>query len=377
MIKGLYLHIPFCEKICVYCDFHKEIAKDQKKEDYIYRLIESIKDHQKDLQSLKTIYIGGGTPSNIASSLLEDLLKTIQQTIDVSSLEEYTIESNPNDVSLEKAKLYHKYGINRVSLGVQSFDEEILRKMNRSHQREDIYKSIDNLRQVGIENISIDLIFGFHKQNIKQVEDDLKEAQKLDVPHISYYALILEEKSVMYHLVKEGKIRIVDEDLDYLMYNRIIDTLTKNGYIHYEVSNFAKRGYASKHNLLYWQQADYLGLGSGAHSYINQKRFFTKANVRKYIDSKEDKDCIKYYPSYPLEDALLFGLRVLKGIHVPSLEEQHQCVLLEEFPSLVTHIESGLLTYEDAYIRFTKKGLMLSNLVFEAILGDHNAETTS
>jgi len=377
MIKGLYLHIPFCEKICVYCDFHKEIAKDQKKKDYIYRLIQSIKDHQKDLQSLKTIYIGGGTPSNMESSLLKELLMAIKQTVDVSSLEEYTIESNPNDVSLEKAKLYHDYGINRVSLGVQSFDEQILKAMNRSHQREDIYKSISNLRQVGIENISIDLIFGFHKQTLEQVEEDLKEARTLDVPHISYYALILEEKSIMYHLVKEGKIRIVDEDLDYLMYNRIIDTLTKDGYIHYEISNFAKSGYASKHNLLYWQQADYLGLGSGAHSYINQNRFFIKPNVRKYIDSQEDQDCIENYPSYPLEDALLFGLRVLKGLHVPTLEDQHQCVLLEEYPSLLTHLESGLLTYEDDYIRFTKKGLMLSNLVFEAIMGDHNAETTS
>lgn len=377
MIEGLYIHIPFCEKICVYCDFHKEIAKEEKKEQYIHRLIQSMKDHHTSLQSLKTIYIGGGTPSNIHYDLLKELLETIQNYMDIDTLEEYTIESNPNDITLKRAQLYKDYGINRVSLGVQSFDDQILKAMNRSHQRQDIDKSIAYLRQAGITNISIDLIFGFPNQRLDQVEQDLKEALKLQIPHISYYALILEEKSIMYHLVKQGKLRVVDEELDYLMYNRIIDTLTNHGYIHYEISNFAKAGFASKHNLLYWQQADYLGLGSGAHSYVEQKRFQVLPNVTKYIDSKEDDACISYYPSYPLEDALLFGLRVLKGLHIPSLEEKHKCKLFTRYPRLRNFIEDGLLVYEEDYLRFTKKGLMLSNIVFEAILEDHHAETTT
>jgi oxygen-independent coproporphyrinogen-3 oxidase len=372
MIEGLYIHIPFCEQICIYCDFHKEIAKAKKKADYIKRLIESLDQHKDQLKHLKTIYIGGGTPSNIEDALLETLLKKIAENVNLKAILEYTIESNPNDVSKEKAILYKKYGINRVSLGVQSFDDQILKRMNRSHQASDIPRSIAFLRDVGIDNISIDLIFGFHKQSLKQVNEDLKKALALKIPHISYYALILEEKSIMHYLIEQGKMGIVDEDLDYLMYNSIIKTLKENKYEHYEISNFAKAGYASKHNLLYWQQADYLGLGSGAHSYVNKERFFLAPNVQKYIQSMRDEDCIEVYPTYELEDALLFGLRVLKGLHVPTIEAKVGCQLFEEYPILQSFIKEGLLAYEKEYLKLTDKGLMLANNVFAGIMEEHH-----
>jgi oxygen-independent coproporphyrinogen-3 oxidase len=373
MIKGIYIHIPFCEQICVYCDFHKEIATDHKKRQYINRLIQSIDELQNDLSEVTTIYIGGGTPSHLNISLLEQLLKKIKHTVDLSSITEYTIEANPNDITKQKAMLFHSYGINRVSLGVQSFDEQILQSMNRSHVAEDIETAVHNLQNAGITNISIDLIFGFNNQTLDQVVYDLDKAISLDINHISYYALILEEKSIMYHLVKQGKMRIVDEDLDYLMYNKIIDTLIKHGYDHYEVSNFAKPGYYSKHNMLYWTQKSYLGLGSGSHSYVDQKRYNIAPNVSRYIASPNDQECVESYPSYELEDALIFGLRVLKGIEIAVLEDQFQISLFQRYPVLQQYLDKGFLAIDKGFIHLTKKGLMLSNNLFSALLEDHHA----
>lgn len=373
MIEGIYIHIPFCEQICVYCDFHKEIATDKKKKMYINRLMKSIDHLNDDFSELKTIYIGGGTPSNLDNELLEKLLKSIKIKFDLSKVIEYTIEANPNDITKQKSKLFAKYGINRVSLGVQSFDDQVLSSMNRSHQADDIEKSIKCLKHAGIENISIDLIFGFNNQSLSQVSYDLEKVISLDIKHISYYALILEEKSIMHFLVKQGKMRIVDEDLDYLMYNKIIDTLKENGYKHYEISNFSLDGYDSMHNMLYWTQKSYLGLGSGAHSYVGDKRFFQSPNVQEYISSSNDQQCREFYPSYPLEDALIFGLRVLKGINVLALEQEFKISLFERYPAISTLIEQGLLLYEDDSIRLSEKGLMLANNVFAALLEEHHA----
>lgn len=373
MIEGIYIHIPFCQQICVYCDFHKEIATDKKIENYINRLIQSIDALEFDLSKVKTIYIGGGTPSYIDNNLLERLLGKIKHVFDLSVVEEYTIEANPNDIDHEKARLFSSYGINRVSLGVQSFDDEILKTMNRSHTSHHITKAITALQKHHITNISIDLIFGFNNQGLEQVEKDLKKAIALDIKHISYYALILEEKSIMYYLVKQGKMRVVDEDLDYLMYNKIIDTLTSHGYHHYEISNFAKEGFESKHNMLYWTHKSYLGLGSGAHSYVGQRRFNIAPNVSQYIASITDQDCIEDYPSYDLEDAMIFGLRVLKGIDIADLERTYQINLLDRYPVIKTLIKQDLLMIEDGFIHLTKKGLMLANNVFGALLEDHHA----
>lgn len=373
MIEGIYIHIPFCQQICVYCDFHKEIATDKKKELYINRLIKSIDYLNDDFTQLKTIYIGGGTPSNLDINLMEILLKKIKENFNLSQIIEYTIEVNPNDITNQKAELFVKYGINRVSLGVQSFDDQILQSMNRSHKAKEIKTSIDLLNKAGIDNVSIDLIFGFNHQTLSQVTYDLSKAISLNIKHISYYALILEEKSIMNYLVKQGKMGIVDEDLDYLMYNKIIDTLTGEGYKHYEISNFSLDEHDSIHNMLYWTQKSYLGLGSGAHSYVDGKRFYLSSNVQQYISSNNDQELIEYYPSYPLEDALIFGLRVLKGIDVIALEKQFDLVLFERYPAILTLIEQELLIYEHDYIRLSKKGLMLANNVFAAILEEHHA----
>lgn len=373
MIDGLYIHIPFCEQICVYCDFHKEIATDKKKQQYIDRLIKSIDDLDIDFSALKTIFIGGGTPTNLDKDLLSKLLNKIANTISLHNIKEYSIEANPNDISLDKAQVLKDAGINRVSLGVQSFDKDILLAMNRSHQVNDIYTAIEHLKNVGIHNISIDLIFGFNNQTLKQVEYDLEQVRKLDIKHISTYALILEEKSVMQYLINKGKMRIVDEDLDYIMYNKIIDTLTDYGYTQYEISNFSKDGYESKHNMLYWTQGSYLGLGSGAHSYMDNKRFNMKPNVQAYIHSKNDQECISYYPSYGIEDALIFGLRLMKGLHIKTIENTYQISLLERYPVIKTFLEQEMLVEDNGYLHLTKKGLMLANNVFAAIMEDHHA----
>jgi oxygen-independent coproporphyrinogen-3 oxidase len=367
MLTSLYIHIPFCQKICIYCDFNKEMAKPSKITNYVNALIKEINDQKESLKYIETIFIGGGTPSHLPNHLLDKLLSEIQAVVNMKNILEYTIETNPNDISKEFVETIVQFGINRVSMGVQTFDAKILRFLNRSHQPKDITKAYNLLIENGITNINLDMIFGLPFQTMSDLENDLQKVLDLEPNHISYYSLIWEENTTLYYLYEKGKIGITDEDLEAKMYNKVIDTLQIHGYNHYEISSFAKAGKKSHHNQAYWTMKEYLGIGSGAHSFGDNKRFYHTRNVTKYInqilnghqDVNHDED------SNPKTDAILMGLRLMDGFHVSSWNEKYQADLFKTYPKVDEFIQNGLLKYQNGKLSFTRKGLLLGNIVFE------------
>jgi oxygen-independent coproporphyrinogen-3 oxidase len=365
MLTALYIHIPFCDKICIYCDFHKEMAKDSKKQRYIDALLKELGSYQNQLKDLKTVYIGGGSPTSLSNSDLIKVLQSINEVIDVDKLEEFTIEANPNNITKEKADVLYSFGVNRVSMGVQTFNDEHLQFLNREHKEEDIKESIRLLRQAGITNINIDMIFSLPNQTLNELRYDLDNVITLNPSHISYYSLIFEEKTKLYYLLEKNEVSTNSEDLEALMYNEIINSLKSNGYLHYEISNYAKEGFESKHNLVYWKNMDYLGIGSGSHSLYDNKRFFNIRNVSKYIENVFTNQSSKQHEEIePLREEMMMGLRLIEGINVTEVENKYKINLLDTYPKLNYYIKEGLLKIENNKLSFTKTGLMLGNLVF-------------
>ena len=360
---GLYIHIPFCNKICIYCDFAKRIPKDNLMVDnYIDALIKEINSYKSSFNNIDTIYIGGGTPSVLNEGQTEKLLKAL---IDIKPIE-FTIEVNPESYTHEKGLLYKKYGVNRVSLGVQTFNEKLLKFINREHKNEDVFNVYNDLINLGINNISIDLIFSLPNQTIKDLEDDLKIIKDLKPKHISSYALILEENTVLAKLVNDKIIKLNDEDLEANMFEIVLKTLKKYGYNHYEISNFSLPGFESIHNLKYWELKPYIGVGCGAHGFINNIRTINNKHVSEYIKNPRQAEIIQTNDDL-LQDELIFGLRKTSGINIKKLEEKYQIKLFEKYPNLKTYL-NDLIIIENDYLKFTYKGLFLENVVLREFI---------
>ena len=366
MLTALYIHIPFCDKVCTYCDFHKEIASLNKQEKYIISLIKELELHKNEYQDLLTVYIGGGTPSSLPINLLRDLFECITSLIDVSALKEFTIETNPNDITIEVAQLFKEYRINRVSIGVQTFNETHSLFLGRTHSKKDVLTAIDNLLKCDINNISVDMIFSLINQTLEELNEDINLVVNLPIKHISYYSLILEEKTKLHYLFDQNKISMNTEDLEAIMYNRVIDKLVENGFYHYEISNFSKPGFESKHNLIYWQNKQYLGLGSGSHSLYKGKRFSNIRNVRKYSEgfSKDGYSQKEEYEVEPLREELIMGLRLMNGINITHINNKYNIDLLNMYPEINDFVSQKLLKLENDQLCFTREGLMLGNIVF-------------
>lgn len=363
---GLYIHIPFCKAICSYCDFPKEIANIDKQNAYLKALIKEMEHYNLAALTIDTIYIGGGTPSALNQDQLHFLLSSIKNVIDVTKLQEYTIEANPNDITLEKAKLFYDFGVNRISLGVQTFNDYHLRSVNRKHTNNDVYHAINALHQAGIANINIDLIFNLPKQKLEDVQRDLETALTLNITHISYYSLILEENTKLYYDVLKKKAVINDEEIEAEMFETIIKTLKSSAFKHYEISNFAKEGYLSKHNLIYWRNHDYIGIGAGSHGKYQQQRYFNHRSVKFYI---EQVNAINHgkkerYAYEPLRDTFLLGLRLCKGVNIVAIEKEYAIDLFTQYPKLKDYIKQELVEIVDNHLRLTNKGLLLGNEVF-------------
>jgi len=365
MLTALYIHVPFCNSICTYCDFHKEVATLAKKKRYIMALKKELQSHRGEYDYIESIYIGGGTPSSLPNDLLIELLSEIKTLINLDHVIEYTIETNPNDITKDLTVLLKEYGINRISMGVQSFNEAHLSFMKRSHRNHHVYQAIKNIRAAGIDNVSVDMMFSLINQTMDELILDIKEVLSLDVNHISYYSLILEEKSTLYHLYNMDKISINDDDLEALMYNKVIDSLEHAGFHQYEISNFSKGDFESRHNKIYWTNLDYLGLGSGSHSLYNNERHYNVASVKNYYEAIENN--LSYQTSYErngLEEELMMGLRLLKGIDVLEVNKQYSVDIFKKYDKLHYFIGEGLLELSDGHLKFTRKGLLLGNIVF-------------
>lgn len=363
---GVYVHIPFCKRKCYYCDFISFCEKDELQEKYINTVIQEIEDFfnlNKNVK-IKTIYIGGGTPSFIDGKYIEKIMNTFNK----EGVVEATIEVNPGSASLEKLKKYKECGINRLSIGLQSTEYRLLKKIGRIHNYNDFLATYNLAREVGFDNINVDLMIGLPGQTIEDVKSSLNKVINLNPSHISVYSLIVEENTIIYNLIEQNKIVLPDEELERNMYWYVKNYLELGGYEHYEISNFAKKGKMSLHNLDCWNQKEYVGFGASAHSYLNRKRFCNIGVLEEYIkdfkNTKEVQEVQSFYETK--QEYMLLGLRKIKGVCISDFKnkfgENPIFLFKNELNKL---IEEGLLEITTNNIKLTNKGLNFANLVWE------------
>ncbi len=364
-MKGLYVHIPFCKNICFYCDFFKRIPKNEMQiKTYINTIIEELNSYQKYLnKDIVSIYIGGGTPNILSDENLELLLSSIAK-FDLL-VKEYTIEVNPELLTISQVKLFKKYNINRVSIGAQNFNDSHLEYLGRKHKRIDIINSVKLLKEYGINNINIDLIFAYPIDTISNVKYNLGEFFKLDIPHISYYNLILEEKTKFYHEYKKKKLELLDEDIEASMYELIINTLKEKGYKHYEISNFTT-SFESVHNKIYWDNLEYVAVGAGASGYLDKQRYINNHIMDKYNACYKEESTL-LTDSDIKNEFMLLGLRKIDGVSISRYKNLYNSDLLSDF-DLTKLINDELLVVDGDYVKLTSRGILLANLVFQEFI---------
>ena len=366
-----YVHIPFCTQICYYCDFSKVFIKNQPVDSYLEHLLQEF--HSYDIQKLRTLYIGGGTPTALSAPQLETLLDGLTKNLDLSVLEELTIEANPGDLDADKIAVLKNSAVNRVSLGVQTFDDKMLKKIGRSHLEKDIYENIDRLKLAGFDNISIDLIYALPGQTMDQVKDNVEKAITLDIPHMSLYSLILENHTVFMNRMRRGKLPLPKEELEAEMFEYIIEELERSGFEHYEISNFSKPGFESRHNLMYWDNAEYSGIGAGASGYVNGVRYKNHGPIRHYLSAVEAGNArvTEEHLSQreQMEEEMFLGLRKKSGVSITRFEEKFGTSFEDLYGQVVRNLcHQGLLQVEGQQIRMTKKGLFLGDTVAEQFI---------
>ncbi|KAA0549352.1 oxygen-independent coproporphyrinogen III oxidase [Bacillus sp. BGMRC 2118] len=378
MIQAAYIHIPFCHQICHYCDFNKVFFKGQPVDDYLNYLEREIKNTliENPTTRLNTIFIGGGTPTSLDEKQLEKLLSMIRLHLPFDENDvEYTIEANPGDLTAQKLAVLKDGGINRLSVGVQSFNDELLKKIGRTHRAEDVIKGIELSKQVGFQNVSIDLIYSLPNQTLQDFNDTLSKAFSLELQHFSAYSLIIEPKTVFYNLMRKGNLPLPSHETEAKMYELLMDEMQRHGYHQYEISNFSKEGYESRHNLTYWNNEDYYGFGAGAHSYIKGSRNANAGPLKKYM-SLIDENGISQVESHQvterekMEEELFLGLRKAEGVSFSSFEQKFGKRMEDMFGTqLEENKNRGLLTTSENRVFLTRQGKLLGNEVFQTFLG--------
>ena len=368
---GIYIHIPFCIKKCEYCDFVSYCNKKEYVPQYINALKKEIKNNINKEYKITTIYIGGGTPSSIEENYIADIIETIKLNMNEENLKDFenievTIEVNPGTVNKEKLQVYKKIGINRLSIGLQETHNELLKSIGRIHTYEEFIKTYKLARKIGFNNINVDLMIALPNQTIQDIKENLEKITKLNPEHISVYSLILEEGTPFYNKYNENKIKLPDEELERNMYWYVKNTLENNGYMHYEISNFSKKGFESKHNMNCWNQEEYLGFGVAAHSYNNKIRYSNTNSIEEYI--KGSNKII--HEEQTLEDMqkeyMLLGLRKIEGINIQKFKNkfaQNPIFIFKE--QLNKLVDEELIIVDGNEIKLTNKGLDLANIVWE------------
>lgn len=379
---GIYIHIPFCKQKCYYCDFVSYSNKCSEVKEYIESLKKEIEEFDFSNYKVTSIYIGGGTPSYIDSIYIVEILSELKEKLKCNLIEfkdiEITIEVNPGTVDTKKLNDYKKSGINRLSIGLQSTKNDILKKIGRIHTYQEFLEIYKLAREIGFKNINIDLMIGIPGQKIGDLKNTLQDIIKLEPEHISVYSLIIEENTPIEKMLENGEIKLPDEDLERNMYWYVKNTLELNGYNHYEISNFAKLGKESRHNLNCWNQEEYIGFGVAAHSYLNDIRFSNTINVEEYIQHIENnrkEENIQIEESQSLEDKknefMMLGFRKIQGVDIARFKEKfidNPIFLYRE--KLNKLVEEGLIEVDLNHIKLTNKGIDLANLVFEEFVDD-------
>ncbi|MCY7705603.1 radical SAM family heme chaperone HemW [Bacillus safensis] len=378
-MKAAYIHIPFCEHICHYCDFNKFFIKTQPVDEYLAALEKEMQHtiEQKGEQELKTIFIGGGTPTSLTVSQLDKLMNSIHSVLKpTKKLIEFAVEANPDELSLEKLHVLKAAGVNRLSFGVQTFEDDLLKKIGRVHQKKDVLTSFERARAVGFDNISLDLMFGLPHQEKHHVMNSLETAFSLGAEHYSVYSLIVEPKTVFYNLMQKGKLHLPPQEREAEMYELVMDEMERHGLKQYEISNYAKPGFESQHNLTYWSNEDYFGFGAGAHGYVDGIRNVNAGPVKHYLELIDQtgfpyKETHQVTKAEQIEEEMFLGLRKIEGVKSAVFQAKYGAAPEALFSTVLEDLEEkGLIVKDDKGIRLTRKGKLLGNEVFQAFLGE-------
>ena len=375
---GIYIHIPFCRQKCFYCDFISFPKQEEKIKTYIECMKKEIEQRAKQLvekeYEVTTIYIGGGTPSYIEPVYIEEIIQKVRKYYCLSKQLEITIEVNPGTITEEKMQTYKKAGINRVSIGLQSSCNERLKQIGRIHTYEDFLETYALVRKVGIHNCNVDLILGLPMQSIEEVTDSIQKVIVLNPEHISTYSLIVEENTIVDKKLQKGEWDLPKEEVERQMYWLTKEKLEEAGYIHYEISNFAKKGYESKHNTNCWDQKEYLGFGLAVHSYYQNMRFSNTENLKEYIENIDKLEKIKIVHEIQSKEDMqkeymLLGLRKIQGVSITKFKQ-----IFIQNPVYLYHKEIEKLVKEELLevdldqIKLTSKGINFANLVWEEFI---------
>ncbi|MDR6551280.1 radical SAM family heme chaperone HemW [Paenibacillus qinlingensis] len=373
---AVYIHIPFCTNKCHYCDFNSYVLKGQPVMEYLDALEREMEltVRNNPPQKVETIFVGGGTPTVLLPDQMERFLKIVRTYFPADSAEvEFSMEANPGTTDEDKLAVMKAGGVNRISFGVQSFNNDILAAIGRIHNTDDVHRSIANAKKLGFDNLSIDLMFGLPKQTVEIMQATLDEALSLDLQHYSIYSLKVEENTLFHTLFNKNQLPLPSEDEEVDMYELIMRRLESAGYKQYEISNFAKPGRESRHNTMYWRNRSYYGLGAGAHGYMNGKRHVNVKGIQPYIDATKlglpIMEQFDVTPQEAMEDFMMVGLRLLEGVRSTDFMNQFGETIEAHFgTTLQSWINKKLIEQTPEGYRLSKHGILLGNEVFASFL---------
>lgn len=373
---GLYVHIPFCERKCNYCDFYSLVKTSEIENRYIDALLFEIKSYSDKCKNYEvdSIFIGGGTPSYLKPENIKLIMQEINNTFLLSDDCEITIEANPNSIDKDKALQYKSCGINRISLGIQSLDDNILKAIGRLHNSDEAIEAIRAIKEAGISNINADIMFGIPSQNVENIINTLSKIIKEDVKHISFYSLKLEEGTPMFLMEEKGLINILDDDIEREMYYAGRECMESNGYAQYEISNFSKPNYECRHNIKYWTGGEYIGFGPFAHSCFEDKRYNNISDINLYCENFNNHERYRQLNEVLNKESKIFeyimlGLRMNKGININDFNNKFETNFLELYKNQMDKLlNNNLIILDKDTVKLSKKGMDISNYVFEEFL---------
>lgn len=372
-----YVHIPFCEHICYYCDFNKVFLEGQPVDEYIEALLKEARLSliKNPVKNMETLYVGGGTPTSLNASQLDRLLSGLREILPYNE-GEFTVEANPGDLSGEKLDVMKNYGVNRLSMGVQTFDDRLLKKIGRKHTAKDVYDTVRLLEEKDFSNVTIDLIYALPGQSLESFRDTVERALALDLTHYALYSLILENQTMFMNWVRRGKMQLPEQELEAQMYAETIEAMEKAGRMQYEISNFAKPGFESQHNLVYWNNQNYFGLGAGASGYLENRRYKNRGPIQHYMKALTDNQLPileeeRLSQKEQIEEEMFLGLRKISGVDKTVFESRFDQKLTDVYGDVIEKLKQQKLIAEtDSRVRLTKIGLFRGNDVFEKFLLD-------
>ncbi|CAM5793794.1 radical SAM family heme chaperone HemW [Brevibacillus borstelensis] len=378
--QSVYIHIPFCTNKCYYCDFNSFVTNNPQ---LIWDYLDALEKEMEltfakwQVQQVKTIFVGGGTPTFLDQAQMRRFLEMVEKHLGRYAAPEleFSMEANPGTTDKEKLRLMRELGVNRLSFGVQSFDESLLKRLGRIHDVGQVYQSIDNAVAAGFDNLTIDLMFGLPDQTEEIFRDTLQKAFQLPTTHFSAYSLKVEENTLFHTLYQKDQLPLPSEETELNMYLLLIEEMERHGYHQYEISNFARPGFESRHNKTYWLNEEYYGLGAGAHGYVDHERHVNAGPLAIYLQMcREGLPRVEQFavsPKEAMEDHMIMGLRLREGIDAEQFSRRFGKTIMEEYGRIIEEeVAKGMLEWSDGRLRLTRTALPLGNEVFARFLGD-------